>query len=228
MPKTKKGNPFLIGLSDHDIMEMYGTSAQDKANLLIINEYAEHIKNRPFDLKLNKEYQSIRKNESTGWILKNQISGRFDLFKYGILFQMLLCGAIRYRKDQPAHIFQDSEHTIECVTAKNDVIFDIYFFWDGMCGTNSQQGWANFGISLSMVYGDKTASLSKMDGISYIGAKIAKGSLKLTDNFVKKKGTPVRFVIRYEMDLAANSDPLAVSEIHFEKPANNYFKIVTK
>jgi hypothetical protein len=228
MPKTGKANSFLIGVSDNDIMQKYGATGSTEPNLLDINNYYTHVKNRSFDLNLQKEYQSARKKESKGWILKNQFSNRVNLYPYGILFEMHMDGAIRYEQDKKAHILQACEHTIECTTARDSVMFDIYFFWDGMCGTNSQQGLANFDINLSMGYGQRTGSLSKMGEISHLGAKTSKGSLKLTDNFVEKQGTPVRFVIRYEMVLVANSDPLSVSEVHFNKPAGNYFKIVTK
>ncbi|MBA3011146.1 MAG: hypothetical protein KKF12_14165 [Proteobacteria bacterium] len=229
MPKTRKENPFLIGMSENDIMQTYGSSDQRQSNLLDITNYSAHIKNRSFDLDLQREYRSPpKKNESTGYVLDNKFSGRFKLYEYGILFEMLLSGAVRYERDKNAHIIQTWEHTIECVTAKDGVVFDVYFFWEGMCGTNSSQGWANFGINLSVRYKDGSGSLSEMDGISCLGAKTCKGNSKLIDNFVKKKGTPVTFVIRYEMDLAANSDPLAISEVRFDKPANTYFKIVTK
>ncbi len=227
MPKKKKDNLFKVGILEHEMMQMY-RPVQNQSNLLVINEYANHAKNRPFDLKVSREYQSHRKNISKGWILNNQFWGRFNLHHYGILFQMLLCGAIRYEEGQDARISQSGEHTIECVTEKDGVLFDVYFFWDGMCGTNSKQGFANFDFKLTMTYENGSGCLSKMDGISYLGAKTSKGSLKLADNFVEKQGTIVWFVIRYEMDLAATSDPLAMSEVHFDKPASNYFKIVTK
>jgi len=227
MPKKKTGTPFKIGILEDEIMQMY-KPVQNQSNLLVINEHVRHVKNRTFDLKVNKEYQSHRKNISKGWIVKNQFFGRFALHHYGILFQMFLCGALRYEEGQDAMISQSGEHTIECVTEKDGVLFDVYFFWDGMCGTNSQQGWANFDFNLSMSYETESGCLSKVDGISHFGAKTSKGNLKLADNFVEKQGTLVRFVIRYEMDLAANSDPLAMSEVHFDKPACNYFKIVTK
>jgi hypothetical protein len=228
MPKKDNGNSFKIGITIQEIMQMYSIPIQNQSNLLVINEYTNHVKNRPFDLKVTKEYQSRRTNISKGWILKNQFFGRFDLHHYGILFQMFLCGAIRYEEGQDARISQSCEHTIECVTEKDGVLFDVYFFWDGMCGTNSQEGSANFDFNLSMAYETESGCLSKMDGISYLGAKTAKGSMKLADNFVEKQGTLVRFIIRYEMNLAAKSDPLAMSEVHFDKPGGNYFKIVTR
>lgn len=229
MPKTRKENPFLIGMSENDIKQMYGSSGQDHSSLLDISNHSAHIRNRTFDLDLHREYRpSPQKKESKGYILDNNFSGRFKLYPYGILFEMLISGAVQYERDQNAHIIQTGQHTIECLTAKDDVVFDIYFFWDGMCGTNSSQGWANFGITLSVKYKNGAGSLSEMDGISCLGAKICKGNSKLIDNVVEKKGTLVTFVIGYEMDLAANSDPLAISEVRFDKPANTYFKIVTK
>lgn len=228
MPKIKKDNPFRIGISENEIMQMYGIPIQNQSNLLVINEHGYQVKNRPFYLKVNKEYQSHRTTISKGWIIKNIFSGRFDLHHYGILFQMFLCGVIRYEEGQDARILQTEEHTIECVTKKDGVLFDVYFFWDGMCGSSSHKGWANFNFNLSVTYENESGCLSKGDGISSIGAKTFKGSLKLVDNFVKDQGTLVRFVIRYEMDLAANSDPLAMSEVHFDKVGLSYFKIVTK
>lgn len=229
-PMTGQGkyNPYLIGKSYDDLVQRYGTAGQLPSNQLVINPNYSHAKDRGFDLAVKKQVKSARTNESSGWIIKNRFSGLYQLHNYGILFPMMLSGAVRYETDKDGKIFQFQEHTIECETLKDDVTFDIFFSWDGMFGTNSQEGWANFSTCLTMNYDQETKILSKMDGISYLGAKTCNGSSKLTDNFVKKSGTPVTFVIRYEMDLAATSNPMSVSELHFRNPATNFFKIVTR
>ena len=223
-----KYNPFLIGKSSENILQRYGKTGQIPSNQIVINPNYSHAKDRGFDLAVKKQVKSARTKESSGWIIKNRFSGLYQLHNYGILFQIVLSGAIRYQTDKDGKIFQFCEQTIECETLKDDVTFDIFFSWDGMFGTNSQEGWANFSTSLTMSYDQETKILSKMDGISYLGAKTCNGSSKLTDNFVKKSGTPITFEIRYEMDLAATSNPMSVSELHFRNPATNFFKIVTR
>lgn len=227
MTTLDKYNHFLIGKSSDDILQMYETAGRSTSNQIVINPNYSHARDRVFDLAVKKQFKSARTNESSGWIIKNRFSGHYQLHKYGILFQLMLSGAIRYETDKNGRIFQFCEHTIECETLKDDVRFDIFFSWDGMFGTNSQEGWANFSTSLTMSYDERTKILSKMDGISYLGAKNCKGSSKLTDNLVKKTGTPITFVIRYEIDIAATSNPMSVSEIHFKKQGTNFFKIVT-
>ena len=45
-------------MSENDIMQTYGSSDQRQSNLLDISNYSAHIKNRSFDLDLQREYRS--------------------------------------------------------------------------------------------------------------------------------------------------------------------------
>ncbi len=170
----------------------------------------------------------MRLNESSGLIIKNQLSHKTQVRNYGILSRMVFSGAVRYQPPNNGKIFRICEETIACETLKDNTVFDIFFSWDGMIGTNSGNGGANFNISMTAAYEDELKLVSKMDGIHYLGAKTCKGRSHLTNNLVKKRGTRVTFVIHYEINLTAFSDPMSVSEVHFQKPENNFFKIITK
>lgn len=218
----------MIGMSEKDMVSRYESVHQPQPNLLVINEYSDLAARRAFDLEITKESTTFRKNEHQGWILKNGFIHRSGHERYGILFQMMMDGAIRYEPEKDAYISQICEQTIDCITKKDGTIMDVYFAWDGMIGTNSRNGYANFNISLTLSCENDIRSLSKMDGISYLGAKTCKGSNKITNVFVKKAGTPVQLIIRYEMELMSASDAYAVSEVHFHQPTANFFKIVTR
>ena len=228
MKRISKYDPFLIGKSDDQLIQMYGAAGELPQNHLVISPTILHTKNRTFDMSVKKQTKTMRINQSSGLIMKNQLSHKSQVHNYGILSRMTFSGAIRYQPANSGKLFRISEETIACETLKDNTVFDIFFSYDGMIGTNSRKGGANFNIGITVAYEDELKIVSKMDGIHYIGAKTCKGRDRLTDNLVKTRGTRVTFVIHYEINLAANTDPMSVSEIHFQKPENNFFKIITK
>ncbi len=228
MTRLCKYDSFLIGKSDDQLVQMYGTAGVLPYNNLVISPTGSHAKNRDFNLSVKKQTSTMRINESSGWIIKNQLTHKSKVHNYGILSRMFFSGAIRYQPGNKGKLFRIYEETIACESLKENTIFDVFFSYDGMIGTTSRNGGANFNISLTVAYENELKIISKMDGISYLGAKTCKGRSHLTDNLVKTRGTRVTFVIHYEINLAANADPMSVSEVHFQKPENNFFKIITR
>jgi hypothetical protein len=228
MRRLSKYDSFLIGKSNDQLVQMYGAAGELPKNHLVISPTVSLAEDRSFDLSVKKQTHTLRINESSGLIIKNQLSHKSEVHNYGILSRMFFSGAVRYQPGNKGKIFRVCEETIECETLKDNTIFDIFFSWDGMIGTNSSSGGANFDISLTAAWEDELKILSKMDGILYLGAKTCKGRSHLTNNLVKKRGTRVTFVVHYEINLGAFTDSKSVSEVHFQKPENNFFKIITK
>ncbi len=228
MTRLSKYDSFLIGKSNDQLVQMYGAAGELPQNHLVINPIVSLAENRSFDLSVKKQTHTLQINESSGLIIKNQVTHKTRVRNYGILSRMSFSGAVRYQPGNKGKIFRICEETIACETLKDNTVFDMLFSWDGMIGTNSGNGGANFNISLTAAYEDELKLLSKMDGILYLGANTCKGLSHSTDNLVKKRGTRVTFVIHYEINLGAFTDPMSVSEVHFQKPENNFFKIITK
>ncbi|MEH0022236.1 MAG: hypothetical protein V6Z89_21460 [Desulfobacter sp.] len=223
-----KYNPLLTGKSKKQIAQIYGAAGRLPENRLVVSPVVSHARKRSFDMAVKKQTRTMWINETSGLVIKNKLSHRSKVHSYGIISRLFFSGAIRYQAGTPGKLFRICEETIECETLKDETVFDVFFSYDGMIGTNSEDGSAGFNISLTMAYGDELKILSKMDRIGRLGAKNHKDLLYMADNLVEAKGTRVVFVIHYEVSLNAGATPMSVSEVHFETPANNFFKIITK
>ncbi|MCG8614657.1 MAG: hypothetical protein MI802_00465 [Desulfobacterales bacterium] len=135
---------------------------------------------------------------------------------------------VRQKAEKAASLFRVLEDTILCETRRENTIVDIYFSWEGMLGTTVEKGHASFNYSLMAAYGDTLKMLSHSDAINRLGAKNCKGRSSLKDNRIKKKGTRVTFVVHREIRLNTPAEANAISEIHFESPESNFFKIITR
>ena len=228
MARPGKYDSFLTGRTTDQLVEIYRAAGDLPENPPVINPAVSRAGNRRFDLAVKTQVRTLQVNESSGLIIKNNLSHNTRVHDYGILSRMIFSGAVRYQPGKKGKIFRVHEETITCETLKENTSFDIFFSYDGMIGTTAGYGGANFNISLTAAYEDELKTLSKTDGINNLGAKTCKGEKRLKDNFVKARGTRVTFVIHYEINMAAFSGPMSVSEAHFQSPGNNFFKIVTK
>ncbi len=224
MAKPGKYDPVLLGPSQD--AKLYGSAGKLPSHNIVISPEIQVAKKRSFDLLVKRQKQTLKINDSSGWIIRNKFSTSTKVQDYGIVSRYFFVGVIRY--DAPGKVFQVREETIECETLKDDTVFDVYLSYDGMIGTNSNGGRAGFNMSMSVAWENELKLLCEKDIIRDMGAKNCKGQAHLMNNVVAAKGTRVTFVIHYELDVTAKGTSMSVSEVHFEEPANNYFKIVTR
>ena len=163
----------------------------------------------------------------SGRVTKNLFAQRSQSDEFGIA-SSLFCAAVVRRKDgQPASLLRVLEDTIVCETVRDNTRLDIYLAWEGMLGTTTDNGRASFNFGLMTAYGDTLKMLSRADVVNRMGARTCKGRSSLKDIHIADKGTQVTFVIHREIRLDIPDGPNAISEIHFEKPDDNFFKIIT-
>lgn len=226
MERPGKYDPVLLDMSKDQPANLYSRAGKLPSHKLVISPEVQVAQKRSFDLAVKRRKHTLKIDEASGWIIRNKFSTRTRVQDYGIVSRYFFVGVSRYK--DPGKIFQVREETIECETLKDETVFDVYLSFDGMIGTNSKGGGAGFNIGISVAWEDELKLLSENDMILDMGARNCKGRIQLLNNVVAAKGTPVTFIIHYEMNVTANGTPMSVSEVHFEEPVNNFFKIVTR
>lgn len=191
------------------------------------------FKNQAFGLSVIKQTRTMRINETTGLetggrVTKNLFAQRSQSTDFGIISRLFCAGVVRQKRKSPATLFRVLEDTIICETRRDNTILDIYFSWDGMIGTTADKGQASFNFSIMTAYGETLKMLSHSDAINRLGAQTCNGRSSLRDNHIKDLGTRVTFVIHREIRLGTPAETNAISEIHFESPESNFFKIITR